>query len=51
MGLPSTAPNILASKHRCIKQIIRETIKIELHPKNMNRENGFSLSRSWKPLI
>jgi hypothetical protein len=50
MGHPSTALKILASKPRHIKQIIREAIKIEFHPNNMNRENGFSLSRSWKPL-
>jgi hypothetical protein len=28
----------------------RELTKIELHPENTNRE-GFSLSRTWKPLI
>jgi hypothetical protein len=32
-------------------QIIREARQIELHPNNINREDGFSLSRSWKPLI
>jgi hypothetical protein len=25
--------------------------KGETNPNNMNRENGFSLSRSWNPLI
>jgi len=25
--------------------------KTQLHPENMNSEEGFSLSRSWKPLI
>jgi hypothetical protein len=32
-------------------RIIREAIEIELRPKNMKRENGLLLSRSWKPLI
>lgn len=28
-----------------------ETIETKLHPSNMNRENGFSLNKSWKPLF
>jgi hypothetical protein len=32
-------------------RIIREAIEIELHPNNMNREVGFCLSKTWKPLI
>lgn len=31
--------------------IIREAVGIELYPKNMNREAGFSPSKSCKPLI
>jgi hypothetical protein len=32
-------------------RIVREAIEIELHPYNINRESGFCLSISWKPLI
>jgi hypothetical protein len=32
-------------------RIVREASEIELHPDNMNRKDGFSLSRSWKPLV
>jgi hypothetical protein len=29
---------------------VREAIVIELHPYIINREGGFHLSKSWKPL-
>jgi hypothetical protein len=32
-------------------RIIREPTEIELHPNDMNREDGFCISKSWKPLI
>jgi hypothetical protein len=32
-------------------RIVREATGIELHPYNINREGGFCLSKSWKPLI
>jgi hypothetical protein len=43
--------SILATKTRYVDHIIRESIEIELHPNNMNREVGFRLSKLRKPLI
>jgi hypothetical protein len=44
---------ILSTKRRCsyMDRIIREAFEIELHPNSMNREDGFCLSKLWKPLI
>jgi hypothetical protein len=43
--------SILAKRPRCREWIIKEAREIELHPMNMNREDSFSLSTSWKPLV
>jgi hypothetical protein len=38
--------SILVKKPRCTDRFTREVIEIELHPKNINREDNFYLSMS-----
>jgi hypothetical protein len=42
---------ILAMRSGCMECIIREAKEIKLNPVNMNREEGFSLSKSWNLLL
>jgi hypothetical protein len=35
---------------RLVDWLIRDTVEIQLHLKNKNREDGFSVNISWKPL-
>jgi len=38
--------SVLAKKPGCMEHIIKEVREIELHPDNLNKEEGFSLSKS-----
>jgi len=34
-----------------MEQLIREVVEVELNPNDMNRDDGLTFGRSWKPLL
>jgi len=48
---PNSLSSVLDKKSRGMGSLTREVIETELHADNLNREEGFFLSKSWKPLV
>jgi hypothetical protein len=42
---------VLSTKSGYLDRLIMEAIEVNLHPNNINREDGLILCGAWKPII
>ena len=42
---------IIAREDHYYRRKVREALEIKKHPKNLNRDGGYEISDSWRPLL
>jgi hypothetical protein len=43
--------SVLSTKSGYLERLIAEANEVDFHPNNINREEGLTLSRSWRPVL